>query len=126
MDTNNYLNKKIASSQNVTMETLLEKINQLESKLESKLTNLSESVALKIKEVKEERIETGEIETRLEAIPKESGVHAFRCNNLIVNGLHQIANRKKWTIKKSINIAMLLFIENYEKEEFDDKEDLTT
>jgi hypothetical protein len=124
IDTDNYLNKKIATNQNVTADILLEKINQLESKLENKLNNLSESVALKIKEVGEDYARTGDIESRLEEIPKDSSVHAFRCNSWIVNALHKIAERKKWTIKKSINIAMLLFIQNYE-EEFDDEEELT-
>ena len=127
IDTKNYLNKKIASPQNVTTDIFLEKINQLESKLESTLSDLSESVALKIKEVKEDRARTGDIESRFEAIPKDTGVHAFRCNTWIVKELYIIAERKKWTIKKSINIAMLLFIENYQEDEDnnDDEEKLT-
>jgi hypothetical protein len=127
IDTKNYLNKKIASTQNVTTDIFLEKLNELENKLESTLSDLSESVALKIKEVKEDRARTGDVESRLEAIPKDTSVHAFRCNSWIVNVLHKIAERKKWTIKKSINIAMLLFIENYQEDENnnDDEEKLT-
>lgn len=127
IDTKNYLNKKIASNQNVTTDILLEKINQLESKLESKFTDLSESVALKIKEVREERGDREDIESRFEAFPKDTAVHAFRCNSWIVKEVYKIAEKKKWTIKKSINIAMLLFIENYQEDEDnnDDEEKLT-
>ena len=113
IDTKNYLNKKIASNQNVTTDILLEKINQLESKL----SELSESVALKIKEVREEkedRGDLGDIERKFEAFPnfpKDTAVHAFRCNSWIVKELYKIAEKKKWTIKKSINIAMVLFID---------------
>jgi hypothetical protein len=128
IDTKNYLNKKIASNQNVTTDILLEKINQLESKL----SELSESVALKIKEVREEKEEKedrgdlGDIERKFETFPnfpKDTAVHAFRCNSWIVKELYKIAEKKKWTIKKSINIAMVLFIENYKNDEDEDNND---
>ena len=131
IDTKNYLNKKIANTttntnQNVTTDIFLEKMNQLESKLESKLSDLLESVALKIKEVeevKEDDRKTGDVESRFENLPKNSDVHSFRCNTWIVNEMHKIAGKKKWTIKKSINIAMLFFLENYQ-EEFDDEDEV--
>lgn len=124
IDTKNYLNKKIANTttnQNVTTDIFLEKMNQLESKL----SDLLESVALKIKEVeevKEDDRKTGDVESRFENLPKNSDVHSFRCNTWIVNEMHKIAGKKKWTIKKSINIAMLLFLENY-PEEFEDEDE---
>ena len=129
IDTKNYLNKKIANTTptpNVTTDILLEKMNQLESKLESKLSDLLESVALKIKEVeevKEDDRKTGDVESRFENLPKNSDVHSFRCNTWIVNEMHKRAEKKKWTIKKSINIAMLFFLENYQ-EEFDDEDEV--
>jgi hypothetical protein len=127
IDTKNYLNKKIANTtnQNVTTDIFLEKMNQLENKLESKLINLLESVALKIKEVeevKEDDRKTGDVENRFENLPKNSDLHSFRCNTWIVNEMHKIAGKKKWTIKKSINIAMLLFLENYQEELEDEDE----
>ena len=107
IDTKNYLNKKIANTTptpNVTTDILLEKMNQLENKLESKLTCLLESVALKIKEVREEkedRGDLGDIERKFETFPKNSAVHAFRCNTWIVNEMHKIAGKKKNGLSKN-------------------------
>jgi hypothetical protein len=76
-----------------------------------------------VREEKEDRGDLGDIERKFETFPKNSAVHAFRCNTWIVNEMHKIAGKKKWTIKKSINIAMLLFLENY-PEEFEDEDEV--
>ena len=67
--------------------------------------------------MKEDDRKTGDVESRFENLPKNSDVHSFRCNTWIVNEMHKIAGKKKWTIKKSINIAMLFFLENFQEKE---------